>query len=98
MTKAILKGGVFRPIGSLPADWTDGTEVDVEIASPNVENDRHSCLQSRHVRVILLWPDTEINAARFRALCEIGQYMLVQHLVRSQIRDVRVAEVAAGLR
>jgi hypothetical protein len=36
MTKAILKDGVFRPIGPLPADWQDGTEV--ELARTNSSN------------------------------------------------------------
>lgn len=32
MTKAVLKDGVFRPIGPVPADWVDGTEVGVVIS------------------------------------------------------------------
>ena len=35
-TKAVLKDSVVRPIGPLPAEWIDGTEVEVEIASPNI--------------------------------------------------------------
>ena len=30
MTKAILKNGVFQPIGPLSVDWIEGTEVAVE--------------------------------------------------------------------
>ena len=37
MTKAVLKDGVFRPIGPVPTDWADGTEVDVVISPLSVE-------------------------------------------------------------
>ena len=32
MTKAVLKNGVICPVGPLPADWTEGTELRVERA------------------------------------------------------------------
>jgi predicted DNA-binding antitoxin AbrB/MazE fold protein len=31
MTKAVLKDGVFRPVGPVPADWAEGAEVEVEL-------------------------------------------------------------------
>lgn len=35
MIKAIVKNGVVVPCGPLPADWQEGTEVDVEKTAAN---------------------------------------------------------------
>ena len=40
MVKAIVKSGTIVPRSPLPADWRDGTEVEIErsLAQPDAEN------------------------------------------------------------
>ena len=77
-------GEEVRPVaGHLEQRFVE--QLLMQIAATDVEDDRQRRLEGQDVRVILLGPDAEVDAARLRGRDEGGDDDLIPALVREEV-------------
>src|SRR5439155_14355848 len=74
-------------VGAISREFKQGFvhQLQIQVASPNIENENHLGSERRNIREVLFRPHSQVHASRLCSLRQVGYYILKPEFVRQQV-------------